>query len=92
MSAIQIDSAAKAYRRALILHPDPRDPDWPGHADTSEGVTLKDVAESMELARDWCASAAYAAHHGRAHDARQHLQEAEELIRGIFDQLRIAKP
>lgn len=91
MSAIQMDSAAKAYRRALILHPDPRDPDWPGHADTSEGVTLKDVAERMDLARDWCDRAAHAAHHGRAHDARLHLQEAEELIRDIFGQLKTAK-
>ena len=83
------DRAARAYSRQLSRHPDPRDPDWPGHAaelDSREKTQV--AADNIELARDWCDRAMHAARDGRASDARRHLMEADELIQGLFADLK----
>ena len=83
------DRAARAYSRQLSRHPDPRDPDWPGHAaelDSREKTQV--AADNIELARDWCDRAMHAARNGRASDARRHLMEADELIQGLFADLK----
>ena len=81
------DRAARAYSRQLCRHPDPRDPDWPGHAAELGGREKTQVAADIELARDWCDLAMHAARDGRASDARRHLLEADELIQGLFADL-----
>ena len=82
------DRAARAYSRQLCRHPDPRDPDWPGHAAELSGREKTQVAaDNIELARDWCDRAMHAARNGRASDARRHLMEADELIQGLFADL-----
>ena len=83
------DRAARAYSRQLCRHPDPRDPDWPGHAAELGGrEKTKVAADNIELARDWCDRAMHAARDGRASDARRHLLEADELIQGLFADLK----
>ena len=83
------DRAVRAYSRQLSRHPDPRDPDWPGHAAELGGrEKIQVAADNIELARDWCDRAMHAARDGRASDARRHLLEADELIQGLLSDLK----
>lgn len=83
------DQAARLYSRRLIEHPDPRDPDWPGHErEANQRSALEQFAEDMETARDWCDRAAHAARAGRKAEAKAHLMEADELIQGAYQSIK----
>lgn len=62
----------KRYQAKLSAHPDPRDPDWPGHADEPESDSL---ASHLQTIAEWLSIALLANERGDTKRIRQCIDE-----------------
>lgn len=54
MAEIARDRANAAYHRRLAKHPDPCDPEWPGHQrEARKEQVIQQALEQAEVARDY---------------------------------------
>lgn len=83
------DRAARAYSRQLYRHPDPRDPEWPGHArEAHVEDVIEKAKEQAAVARDYLVRAISASDRKDPHALHRLLGAADEELQAAFEILQ----
>lgn len=91
MAEVVRERAQAAYQSRLAKHPDPCDPEWPGHAREAEMERLLDETRDLAaLARDYLDRAIKAKNTNDPDALRRMLSAAQDELEAAFDSLERA--
>lgn len=83
------ERASAIYSRRLSAHPDPRDPEWPGHVrEAHVEDVIEKAKEQAAVARDYLIRAISASDRKDPHALHRLLGAAEEELQAAFEILQ----
>lgn len=83
------ERAGAIYSRRLSSHPDPRDPEWPGHArEAHVEDVIEKAKEQAAVARDYLIRAISASDRKDPHALHRLLGAADEELQAAFEILQ----